>query len=192
MSKITYTFANDTKVPEILRGVTCTGGVFCAKSGKWQDQIDAVKFDTIIDNRRIVAMIAGKPELELLLAQHMAAIAAKDAILANIGWPQYQKIQSKAINTRHAYDDASEYGYPAKEANAMRLADEALNNAAQQYPLAAAYGKAEAYSMAAHDQKASLGNKAMIAIELGAEPLQTIANMESCWSAVAAQCVNNN
>lgn len=192
MSKITYTFATDSKIPEFLRGVTVTGGVFCAKSGKWQDQIDAVKFDTIIDNRRIVAMIAGKPELEQLLAQHVAAIAAKDAILANIGWPQYQKIQSKAINARCAYDEASEYGYPAKKANAMRLADEALNNAAQQYPLAAAYAKAEAYSMAAHDQKANLGNKAMVAIELGADPVQAIEKMESGWAEVAAKCVINN
>lgn len=192
MSKITYTFANDSKIPEILRGVTCTGGVFCAKSGKWQDQIDAVKFDTIIDNRRIVAMIAGKPELERLLAQHLAAVAAKDAILANIGWPQYQKIQSKAINARCAYDEASEYGYPAKEASAMKVADEALDAARTQYPFAAAYALAESYSMACNYQKSNAGKKAMAEIESGDDPLLAVEKMESNWTNAAAKLVENN
>ena len=192
MSKITYTFADDLKVPEILRGVTCTGGVFCAKSGKFSDPIDAVKFDTVIYNKRITAIIAGKPELEVLLAQHLAAIAAKNAILANIGWPQYQKIQSTAINARSAYNVASERGYPVKEARAMQVAEEALDAARTQYPFAAAYALAESYSMASNDQKSNAGHKAMAEIESGDDPFSVIEKMKSNWTNAAAKLVENN
>lgn len=194
MSSITYTFPDDCKVAA-LRGVTAVGGVFCTASGKWRDPIDAVKFTTEINGRGVTAMIAGKPELELLLAAHLARIAAeqaaKDAALSALSWPQYQAIQRRAANAREAYDRASEYGYPAKEAAAMRAADEALESARQQYPLAAAYAKAESYSMAANDQKASAGNRAMKAIESGADPLATISAMDAEWSAAAAKAVQN-
>jgi hypothetical protein len=192
--KISYTFAADCPIAE-LRGVTVTGGVFAATSGKYNDPIDSVKFDDEIivagKLRRISAKIAGKPELEQLLAAHNAAEAAKVAILAAIGWPQYQAVQSIAINAQGAYESASQHGYPVKQAAAMREADEALDAARAQYPLAAAYAMAESYSYASHNQKASAGRKAMAAIQGGADPLQAVAKMESDWSAAASKCCDN-
>ncbi len=194
MSNINYTFPADCKVPQ-LRGVTATGGVFCVASGKWRQPIDAVKFTTEIDGKGIIAMISGKPELEAALTAHLARIAdekaALDSTLAAIGWPQYQAVQSRACNAREAYDRASEYGYPAKEAGAMQAADVALDAARAQYPGAAAYVRAESYSMASHDQKASAGRRAMDAIESGADPIATIAVMEAEWSAAAEKAVQN-
>jgi len=190
MSKITYTFPADCAAPQ-LRGITCTGGEFRAISGKFSDPIDSVRFDTIIDGKRISAIIAGKPELEKLLADHKAAEAAKVAVLASIGWPEYQKVQSRAINASSAYDAASERGYPVKEATAMREAAEALDTARAQYPLAAAYAKAESYSMASHDQKASAGRRAMHAIESGADAITATKKMETEWAEAASRCVAN-
>ena len=189
--KITYTFPSDCKILQ-LRGVTVTGGEFRALSGKYGDPIDSVRFDDVIDGKRISAIIAGKPELEALLAAHNAAEAETVAVMASIGWPQYQAIQSKAINARYAYDAASERGYPVKEAAAMRAAGEALDSARAQYPLAAAYAKAESYSMASHDQKASAGRKAKAEIESGAEALSAVEKMEAAWSEAASKCVDNS
>lgn len=189
--KITYTFPADCRVPQ-LRGQTVTGGVFCASSGKFDDKIDAVRFGTKVDGKQVMALIAGKPELEQALADHLAAQAAKAAILDNIGWPQYQAAQSHAISARAAYDAASEYGYPAKQAAEMRAAQDALDSARAKYPLAAAYAKAENYSMAANDQKSTAGRLAMEAIESGADPMTTIAAMEADWMDAAAKSVENN
>ena len=191
MTTITYTFAADCPITQ-LRGVTVHGGVFCASTGKYNDQTDVVRFATLVDGRVVKARIAGKPELEQALADHLAADAAKVAALAAIKWPEYQAIQSRAINARGAYDAASECGYPVKEARAMKIADEALDAARTQYPRAAAYAKAESYSMAAHDQKASAGNKAMAAIESGEDPLVAVAAMDAVWAASAAKCADNN
>jgi len=112
--------------------------------------------------------------------------------LAAIGWPQYQAAQSRAIDARGAYDAASEYGYPAKEAAAMKTADKALDAARTQYPLAAAYALAESYSMASHDQKSSAGRRAMQEIENGADPIASIEKMKADWADSAAKCVANN
>lgn len=191
MNKITYTFTADCKVSQ-LRGVTVIGGVFCTASGKWQEPVDAVRFDTKVDGRHVIALIAGKPELEQALADHIASESAKKTRLESIGWPQYQAAQSRAINARYAYDAASERGYPAKEAAAMQVADESLDAARAKYPLAAAYAKAESYSTASHDQKASAGRCAMEAIELGADPIATIVKMEADWLEAATKCVENN
>lgn len=191
---ITYTFPADCKVPQ-LRGVTATGGVFCVASGKWREPLDAVKFATKINGNGVIAMVAGKPELEALLADHLARIAAEkamlDATLGAMGWPQYQAVQRRASNASEAYDRASEYGYPAKEAAAMQAADAALDAARAQYPGAAAYARAESYSFAANDQKASAGRNAMADIESGADPIATIAAMEAEWSAAAEKAVQN-
>lgn len=194
MSKITYTFPESSSVAD-LRGKTFTGGVFCRIDGKWQGEPDAVNFgEHIIGGKEVTlkAIIKGKPELEAALAAHNAA---KDAIkdrLNTIGWPVYQAAQSKAINARAAYDYASDRGYPVREAAAMQAADEVLDAIAQQYPLAAAYAKAESYSMAHNDLKSSAGTRAMRAIEGGADPLQAIADMEVAWSADAARAVDNS
>lgn len=191
MDRITYTFPADSPVPQ-LRGVTVSGGVFCVASGKWQNPIDAVRFATEVDGRPVMAMIAGKPELEKALADHLAAAAAKTDVLASIGWPQYQAIQSRAVNARHDYHAASAHGYPIREARSMHAADDALDAAQAEFPLAAAYAKAESYSMAANDEKASAGRRAMDAIESGADPLVAVEKMNDEWSASAARSVANS
>ena len=190
MSKITYTFSTDCKIAE-LRGITVTGGEFCRADGKWQKEPDAVRFAEQVAGKTIIAMIAGKPELEAALASHKAAKQAAVDRLAAIGWPQYQAVQRRAYNARAAYDRASEHGYPVHQAAAMRAADEALDAARVQYPMAAAYAKAESYSMASNYAKAGAGRNAMAAIELGTNPVAAVAAMESEWSAAAERMVQN-
>ena len=74
---ITYTFPGDFKVPE-LRGITFTGGEFCNAQNRWMDGENAVRFAApIINGKAIVALIAGKPELEALFAERRAAKEAK-------------------------------------------------------------------------------------------------------------------
>jgi hypothetical protein len=75
---ITYKFPDDFKI-EKLRGVVATGGKFCRHDGKWQERDNAVRFDLKIDGRRLVALCAGKPELEKLLAEHLANQDAQKA-----------------------------------------------------------------------------------------------------------------
>lgn len=194
MQAITYTFPLDFSVTE-LRGKTFTGGKLCRVDGDWRGEPDAVDFGHQQIGGKTVALkakIAGKPELEAMLAAYKAKKEAIKARLAAIGWPTYQAAQSKAINARGAYDYASERGYPVKEAAAMRVADEALDAVAQEYPLAAAYAKAESYSMAHNDLKSSAGTRAMRAIENGADPLQAVAEMDAEWTAAASRAVANN
>jgi len=75
---ITYKFPEDFKI-EKLRGITATGGKFCRHDGKWQERDNAVRFDLEIDGKRLVALCAGKPELEKLLAEHLAKQDAQKA-----------------------------------------------------------------------------------------------------------------
>jgi hypothetical protein len=193
--KISYTFPSDSPIKE-LRGLTVKDGKFKASSGKYGDPIDMVQFDLILKvdgkDRRICAMIKGKPELEKILADHNAKIESEKAVLKSIGWTEYQAIQSKAINAQGAYEAASKHGYPVKQAAAMREADEALEAARAQYPLAAAYALAESYSFAHNDMKSSAGTKAMKAIKSGSDPLKTIEEMENNWSDSASRAVNNS
>lgn len=190
MSKITYTFSVYCPIA-VLAGKTFTGGVFARADNKWQGEPDAVRFAESIDGKAVMARIAGKPELEAALAAHKAAERAIKDRLATLGWPQYKAVQRAAINARDAYDQASERGYPAREAAAMRLSDDALEAAARQYPDAALYAMAEAYSMAAHYAKAAAGSRAMRAIEQGSEPAQAVAEMDAEWSVAASKAVQN-
>lgn len=189
-SDLTYTFPADCPIPQ-LRGITVTGGQFCRIDGQWNKEPDAVRFNERIDGKAIVARIAGKPELEEALRAHNNAERAIADRLAAIGWPAYQAVQRAAKYARAAYDRASEYGYPAKEAAAMRTTDEALAAARVQYPLAAAYARAVSYSMAENDEKASAGRKAVAAIECGTDALEAIRIMEAEWSAAADRAVQN-
>ena len=191
MTKISYTFAEDCAIAE-LRGVTVTGGEFCRIDGKYIGTPDAVRFATQVNGKGVIAKIAGKPELEAVLAEHLATKQAVTDRLAAIGWPVYQAAQSNAINARGAYDAASEYGYPVKQARAMREADEALDACAAQYPLAAMYAKAENYSFASNYAKAAAGRRAMQAIEQGSDPRTVVATMEAEWSAAAERAVDNS
>lgn len=191
MSKITYTFPADCPVVQ-LRGITVSGGEFVRLDGKWQQEPDAVRFGDTIEGKAIVARIAGKPELEAALAaSHVEKQAVADR-LAAIGWPQYQKVQSRAYNARAAYDRASEHGYPVTEARAMQVADEALAIIAKQYPASEAYAKAESYSIASNYAKAAAGRQTMKMIECGADPIIAIEAMEREWSAAAHRMVANS
>lgn len=179
---ITYTFPSDCPIQQ-LRGVTATGGVLCRLDGRWMDgDPDAVRFDIRVDGKAVVARIAGKPELEAELAAHLAAKEAKAQTLAAIGWPAYQAVQRRAANAAHAYERASEYGYPAAEAEADRKAYADLEAARVQYPQAALYARAENYSMASHDVKSGAGRRAMAAIEGGADPAAAVQEMENEWT----------
>jgi hypothetical protein len=190
MDSTTYTFPADCQVPA-LRGRTVTGGHFIRLNGGYTGDYDAVRFAEIVDGKGVVARIKGKPELEAALAAYHAEQKAIADRLALIGWPQYRAAQSAAINARGEYESASDRGYPVREARAMRAADDALEAAAGKYPLAALYAKAESYSFAEHDQKASAGKRAMRAIEQGSDARSAIAAMEQEWHSAAAQAVEN-
>lgn len=185
---ISYTFGQDSQIPE-LRGVTCQGGEFFRLDGK-AGEPDAVRFATRVNGKQVAARIAGKPELETALAEYKAAEERREAILVAIKWPEYQAIQRKAINARAAYDRASERGYPVAQAQAMRLADEALDQARSAFPLAAAYAMAEDFRLASNDVKSAAGSRAMQAIETGADALQAVANMKAEWDAYCARVVD--
>ena len=187
---ITYTFTKDCKIPQ-LRGVTATGGQFCRIDGKFDGVPDAVRFEIKVAGQPVMAAIAGKPELEAALAAHLAAAQAVTDRLASIGWPKYQAASRALGNARGAYDAASEYGYPAREAALMAAAEKALAQVSAEYPQACAYGRAVGYSQAANADKAAAGRQAMEAIEGGADPLQAIAKMNSAWTAAAAKSVEN-
>lgn len=190
MAKITYTFPADCKVA-LLRGKTFSGGEFCRTDGKWQGEPDAVRFVEHFEGRIVMARIAGVPELEAALAAHKADKQAVADRLAAIGWPEYKAASRAASNARAAYDRASEYGYPAAQAATMRAADAALDSARAIYPLAAAYAQAEAYGFASNYAKAAAGTRAMRAIEAGADPIATVEEMMTEWSADAEQAVRN-
>lgn len=182
---ITYTFAADAAAPQ-LRGITCHGGVFCRVDGK-RGEPDAVQFSTIIDGKRAMARIAGKPELEAALAARNAAIAAKAAVLAAMNWTAYEVILNAMLSAESAYKVASERGYPARQAAALKKADEAFQAARAAYPAADLYNTAQNFSRASHDVKATAGVNAMAAIEQGADPVAAIAEMKAVW---AAHCDN--
>lgn len=190
MEGITYTFGLDCKI-EALRGKTVTGGRFCRADGKCAGEPDAVRFAERINGQVLVVRISGRPDLEAALAAEKAAAKAVADRLAAIGWTQYQAAQRSAVNAQEAYDRASERGYPVREAQAMDQALAALDAAKAQYPLAAAYAKAQSFSFASHHDKASAGRAAMAAIEAGADPIAAIAAMDASWSAAAAKAVQN-
>jgi len=190
-TKITYTFPADCKVPQ-LRGKTFTGGEFCRIDGQWLNvEPDAVRFAERFEGQIVMARIAGTPELEAALAARKAEQQAVADRLAAIGWPEYEALQRKAGNARIAYDRASDRGYPAREAEAMRIAEAALSNAREDYPLAAAYATAVSYSAASNYAKAAAGRRAMQSIEAGADPVATVEAMTAEWSAAADRAVAN-
>lgn len=186
---ITYTFAANCGIAQ-LAGVTVTGGKFDEMIIGGRKEI-IVRFATIIAGKRVIAKIAGKPELEALYREHLAGEARKAAILHQIGWPAYQAIQAKCINARAAYDAASMHGYPMREAAAAKLAEAALEQARLDYPGAAAYALAESYRYAANDRKSSAGEAAIEAIEAGMDPQAAVAQMQERWSAAAMEAIND-
>ena len=115
--------------------------------------------------------------------QAEARAAREERIKANI--PGLEEL-------RASYDDIDRY---SREFNRM-MADE-MNDGArppkpprkdqaeltEKYPVAAAYLKAESWSMASHYAKSSAGSRAMKRIENGEDSRLAIAAMESEWSA---------
>ena len=191
MSAITYTFPVDFQVPS-LRGLTVTGGKLCRIDGKCLGgEPDAVRFETKVDGKAIIARIAGKPELEAILAAHQAEKRAKAARIEALGWTQYSEAWQATKRAEEVYDRDSEHGYPARAAEHLRQAQAALTALNARYPGAAAYAKAEAYSMAANDDKAILGTEAMRAIEQGSDPIIIAEAMEQAWKDSAAKSVTN-
>lgn len=187
--EISYTFKADCGVPE-LAGKTVLGGKFNEMIIAGRKEI-IVRFATMIAGKRVIAKIAGKPELEQAYHAHLDAQTSKAAILEQIGWPIYKSIQAKCINARAAYDAASEHGYPVREAAAAKAAEAALEQARVDYPGAAAYAIAESYRYANNDRKASAGKAAMEAIEQGLDPQAAVAQMQERWSAAAMEAIND-
>lgn len=182
---ITYTFPPNCPIAK-LANQTVTGGKPCTLP----DGSPGVDFGIQLGGI-VKAKLAGKTDLQAQVNAYYADMAARKAALDSIGWPQYQAVQRRAYNARAAYDRASEHGYPVRQAAAMRAADEALDATRVQYPVAAAYAKAESYSMAENYAKAGAGREAMEAIESGADPMAAVAAMESEWSAAAERMVQN-
>lgn len=179
---ISYVFPEDCAIPE-LRGVTATGGEFCRVDGKWMNgDPDAIRFSHPRHNGRVlIARIAGKPELEAALATMLAAKAAKEERLAALGWPHYEAARRALGNAQGAYDAASDYGYPAREAEQLRQAEKEMDRLRSIYPDAAAYAKALSVSEASNYEKAAIGRTAAKAIEQGADPSTAITDMEAAW-----------
>lgn len=184
---INYTMPMDYKVAE-LRGVTLTDGRLCRVDGRCTGEPDAVEYYVRVSGQRtrLLVGIAGKPELEAVLAAKRAGAER----LAAMGWAEYEAAQDAVIDARSAYDAASERGYPQREAAAMASAEAALEAVQAQYPQAALYAKAQCYSLAANAAKATAGTRAMEAIRGGADPAAAIEAMDAEWSAYATAAVN--
>lgn len=190
MEKISYTFPPDCPTPE-LAGITVHGGVFAEMLIGGKPEIVA-KFETLIAGKRVVAKVTGKPELEALYEISQAFEADKQARLKQIGWAQYRAVQERYYAALGAYDTASEYGYPAREAAALREAEAARAQARIDYPDAAAYAEAESFSCAANDQKAAAGRAAMKDIIHGVPPSTAIEKMREAWSQAAMRAVERD
>ncbi len=189
MDGITYTFGPACGIPE-LAGKMVEGGQITEMLIGGSKEI-VVRFATRIAGKAVVAKIAGKPELEAIYAEQRAAKARKAEILNQMGWPLYREIQGRCIDAHEAYDRASEYGYPAREAAALTLAEEALTQARMEYPAAAAYALAESYRGAENYRKSAAGRAAMDVIERGEEPLAAIQAMHAAWAQAAEEMVQN-
>lgn len=67
---LTYTFPADYHL-SVLRGLTATGGKFTTvlQQGK---RVDAIAFENRVQGKKLIVIVAGKPELEALLSVHKA------------------------------------------------------------------------------------------------------------------------
>jgi hypothetical protein len=77
---ITYTFPQNFNIAP-LRGLTATGGEWTTVvvAGR---RVDAVAFANRIGGKQLIATVAGKPELEQLLAAHRADEGTRQAAAA--------------------------------------------------------------------------------------------------------------
>ena len=193
MALITYTFPADCPIKE-LAGVTVKGGkpINAGANGR------CVEFATKVNGKAVMARIAGKPDLEAAVARYDAELEAekqaKRAALESAvpGLAQYESAMSAFYNAQAAYEKASEYGYPAKEAAAADAADKALAAIHEQYPATVAYREIVSYRQASNDDKSSAGDKAMRVVEAGGDIFEVVAAMRAEWSAAAEKSVWNS
>jgi hypothetical protein len=92
-------------------------------------------------------------------------------------------------NAYERYQDAISRGAAHIPAAPSRDAIDALKS---QYPIAAAYRKAEGYAYSRNCDKAMAGRKAMEAIKSGTDADQAITAMESEWQQAAISGAYNN
>lgn len=78
--QISYTFPKDFPIAE-MQGRTVEGGIFARTTGKFSDPLDAVRFplEKSKSGQVIVARVAGKPELEAALKDHLESEAEAKA-----------------------------------------------------------------------------------------------------------------
>ncbi len=138
--------------------------------------------------------LEGKPELQAAAAEIQQAkvdkAAKKKAALPNLS--EIEKISGALENAHYAYQSKSEYGYPHKEAAALKAAEEAMEAARARYPAEAAYLKAKSYTESHNIDKNIAGRKALEAISSGEDYKKAIEEMEKEWSDRAMGSVMNN
>ncbi len=149
---------------------------------------------------RLSLKIEGKPELAVLIADLQArqaeiaqATAAREARVAAIpGLAALRAAISAREDAYARYQRASEHGYPAREAHAWHVAEHVARDLATEYPHAAGYLKAEAWSRAANYAKAAAGSRAMARMADGEDYMIVLADMEAEWTAAARRAVENS
>lgn len=148
--------------------------------------------------KQLMVGVAGRPELvAALAAEKIAEKQARDDKQAAMeravpGLAAYEAASAAAGNARGAYDQASERGYPAREAAAAEEADTKLQAVYAQYPATALWAKIEAYIDASNYLKSAAGNAARKAVEAGADIASVVAKMQADWSAAAGRAVDNS
>lgn len=108
------------------------------------------------------------------------------------GKQEYEEARGAVENARGAYDAASEYGYPAREAAAMKEAEAEFAEICQQYPVAAAWGQANSWTYASNYRKVGAGKRAMERIEAGENHETVLTEMAAEWTAAAHEAVMNS
>ncbi len=193
---ITYTFPADAAIAE-LRGVTCTGGRF-TRQVRDGVAIDVCAFETRVGGKQVMARVAGRPELEAALAQERAAVkAAEDARRAVLeaavpGLSAYEAAAEIYSRAAAAYDRAAERGYPVREAQAAKVAEEKMQAVFVAFPATKLWRQILAFQQASHDIKASAGDAALAAVLAGVDIAVAVEQMQADWSAAARRAVDNS
>jgi len=108
------------------------------------------------------------------------------------GQQEYESARDAVAEAQGNYDAAGAYGYPYRESQALKQAQETYDAVCTQYPAAAAWGKAQGWTYASNDCKVTAGKRAVARIEAGEDHEVVIAEMESEWSAAALSAVQNS
>lgn len=136
---------------------------------------DALKRKPMAEIKRVIGEVANLPQIRFAAKQ--AKIEANVPGLAGL---------TAAINEEYRYDEAFERMMADENNDGARpprkpaISSDDLKN---QYPVAAAYIKAEDWKHAAHYAKSAAGQKAMDRIAAGEDYTLALADMEAEWSA---------